>query len=152
MEVIELDSFFLEQFNVDDMMHRNVSVLLDNDSDFHDYVGETQDLVESAIKKQEKGLNDRVYVVRNKEGYIGIISLIILEDKPYIAMGIVPEKKGRHFGKNLLKEYIEYIFSVYPDYGEICSTIDPENEISINNVLKLGFNQVSRTKYVKSRE
>ncbi len=151
MEEVALEDFILEPFDNENMMHRFVSVLLDNDSAFHDYVGETQYLVESAHKKQEKGLRDSVYVARCKKEYLGIISLIILHNDPYIAMGIIPEKRGHHYGSNVLKEYIEYLFREYPEYDAVFASIIPKNEKSINNVLKLGFNQVTQTKYVKSR-
>ena len=152
MDIIKLGSFTLEPFDYDNMGHRYVSVVLDNDVSFHDYVGECQYLVENAKIRQESGLNDQVYVVKNNEEYIGILSLIILHGNPYLTIGVIPERQGCHYGKNILKEYIEYLFLEYPEYGEVFASIHPKNERSINNVLKLGFVSVSQTKYVKTRE
>lgn len=149
---IELDDFILESFDENNMMHRYISVLLDNDDDFHDYVGETQYLVDSARLKEEKGLNDRVYIVKNNDDYLGIVGLITLDGKPYLTIGIIPERQGLHFGKNIMREYIEYLFRVYSEYSEVYVSVHPKNKRSINNVLKLGFRQVSKTKYVKTRD
>lgn len=152
METIELDDFVLEPFDSDNMDHRYISVVLDNDVSFHDYVGETNYLIENAKSKQENGHRDCVYIIKNNDDYLGLITLITLNGKPYLAMGIIPNKQGYHFGKNVLKEYIEYLFREYPEYDKIFSSINPQNEKSINNVLKLGFNKVSYTEYVKTRE
>lgn len=149
---IEFGDFILEPFDEDNIMHRYISVVLDNDKDFHDYVGETKVLVDNAKYKHEKGFNDCVYVVRCDDDYLGIISLIILDDNPYLAIGVIPERQGLHFGKNIMMEYIEYIFQTYSEYKEIFTSIHPENEKSINNVLKLGFKQLTKTRYVKTRD
>lgn len=141
----------LEVFDYGNMDHRSISILLDNDDDFHDYVGETQYLIERAKMKEEKGKQDRVYAVKSGEEYLGIICLITLDDSPYLAMGIIPKMQGKHYGYNLLREYIAYIFNEYHIYDTAFASIYPKNKKSINNVLKLGFEQVSQTKYAKKR-
>lgn len=148
MERIELEDFTLEVFDYENMDHRFITVVLDNDVDFHDYVGETQFLIESV---KEKGKQDRLYVVKRGEEYLGIISLITLDDKPYLTVGIIPEMRRKHYGYNLLREYIDYLFNEYYDYDTIFASVYPKNRASINNVLKLGFSQVSKTKYAKKR-
>lgn len=149
---IELGDFILEPYDINNIHHRYVSVVLDNDDDFRDYVGETQYLVDNAKMKQERGFNDCIYIVRRESDYLGMISLIILDGKPYLTIGIIPERRGMHYGKNILKEYIEYIFHEYPEYYQVFVSINPHNEKSINNCLKLGFVQEINTKYVKTRE
>ena len=149
---IEIGDFVLEPYDIDNINHRCVSVVLDNDDDFRDYVGETQYLVDNARIKQDRGFNDQTFIIRNKNDYLGILSLIILDGKPYLTIGIIPERQGMHYGKNVLREYIEYIFHEYPDYYQIFVSINPHNEKSINNCLKLGFVQETKTKYVKTRD
>lgn len=144
LERIELEDFTLEVFDYDNINHRFVTVVLDNDDDFHDYVGETQYLIESAKIKEKKGKRDRVYVVKHEEKYLGIICLIILDDKPYFAIAIIPGMRRQHYGYNLLREYIDYLFNEYHDYDTVFASVYPKNKASINNVLKLGLNNFQR--------
>lgn len=147
MEKIELSDFTLEAFDYENYNHRNIAVILDNDPDFHDYVGEMKYLVENVRMKREY----EVYVIKNQDIYIGIISLITLINKPYLTIGIIPEMQRRYYGYNVLKEYIEFLFDNYPNYESIYASINPNNIKSVNNMLKLGFVSTSSTNYQKRR-
>ena len=127
-------------------------VLLDNDETFRKFMGESSYLFQNMQEKQDLGFDDQIYIAYVGMEPIGLIELRILNREPYINIGIIPEKRGKHYGKLLLSYFVEYLFKLHSKYASLYTSINPQNYISINNVLSLGFKQVNKTKYVKKRD
>lgn len=146
-----MEQIRVEKYDEDNFDHKYVTVLLDNDADFHKYVGDTYYLLKNTKEKQALGYDDEIYIAYANQDPIGLVELRILDDKPYISISIIPESRGYHYGKVLFSHFIEYLFQLHSEYEEVYASINPENIISINNVLSLGFNRLNQTKYVKKR-
>ncbi len=147
-----MEEITIEKYDESKYDHRYVSIILDNDADFHRYVGDTYFLIKNMQEKQERGFADQIYIAYANEQAIGLVELRILEGHPYISIGIIPEKRGHHYGRKLFLFFIEYLFLIHQEFENIYASVNPQNIASIKSVLSVGFARVNHTKYVKKRD
>lgn len=142
----------IEKYDQTNYDHKYVIVTLGNDDDFNKYVGDIYHLIENVEEKRKKGQNDQLYIAYDGELPIGMVELRILEGLPYINIGIITEYRGYHYGRMLFSYFVDYLYALNREYDILYASINPQNKTSIDNVLSLGFQRVSHTKYAKKRE
>ena len=147
-----MEEIKIEKYDANKFEHKYISVVLDNDDDFQKYVGDTYYLVQNMQKKQELGYNDQIYIAFVGTSPIGLVELRILDDLPYISIGIIPESRGHHYGRILFSYFTEYLFHIHQEYENIYASVNPQNITSIKNILSSGFERINHTKYVKKRD
>lgn len=147
-----METITIEKYDKDSFEHRYVTVLLDNDYDFHKYVGDIFHLLKNMKEKQASGYVDEIYIAYANQEPIGLVELRLLNGHPYISVGIIPKCRGKHYGKRLISYFIAYLFQLHQEFEAIYASINAENHVSINKVLSLGFERLSKTKYVKRRD
>lgn len=146
-----MENIMIKKYDENNLDHKYITVSLDNDEQFHKFVGDTYYLIADMEKNKQLGLDDQIYIAYVDDEPIGLLEHNTLNDNLFIKIGIIPSKRGNHYGQRILAYFINYLFAYYPNLKEIYFSINPQNTAIIKTFLSLGFKSVNKFKYVKER-
>lgn len=151
MEKVELKTFKLEKYDSNNKKHIENAKLFEIDSDYDTYMEPFWSLENSVKYSNKQGRYSAVYFAYIGDTLIGMIGTIWVYDFPELVVSILPSKRGNHYSRTLVKEYVDYIFKTYKDYMSIYAHIHDENIHSIENIIASGFEEYGQMLYVKKR-
>lgn len=120
-----------------------------HNEDIKKWVHGISNILSDNIKKE---FFNKGFIVKDKNeyiGYLGIGSFNKHEDCVYLRYGIDNEKTGKGYGKKILNEITEYIFSNYENIKTIRLKIDKENIPSLKTANACGYTWQQDDFYVK---
>ena len=103
-------------------------------------------------ENKEKEFFGKGFIVKDDKeyiGYLGIGSLNKQEKSVYLRAGLDSNKTGKGYGKKILSEITEYIFSNYEEIESIKLKIDRENIPSLKTANSCGYTWLQDDFYVK---
>lgn len=111
-----------------------------------------QGLLPGMLKEKNEDFFNRGFLVKDANeyiGYIGIGKYNQIEKAVYLRAAIDKDKRGRSYGKTLLKEATDYIFENFPQVDSIRLTIAPDNKASLMTANACGYNWLESDVYYK---
>lgn len=146
-----MGNIVIKKYDEKDLDHRYIMVSLDNDEQFNKFIGDSYYLIANMDANKRRGLDNQIYIAYIDNEPVGLLEHDILDEKIYIKVGIIPDKRGNHYGRTILSYFLDYLFSMYPGSQEIYASINPNNLASIKTFNSLGFEAINKIRYVKSR-
>ena len=148
---MELDNFFLAEYDPRNIDHKTVIIKLEN-ADLKDkYLGNLEYHIEKTNKRREYNRCNHAYISYYDDIPIGFISIYTENDSYQISYGIIPERRQEYLGALLLQEFSEKMYEVYPEIGNLTLTIKPNNEASRKLAKLVGFERQNTVKYTQRR-
>lgn len=92
------------------------------------------------------------FLVKNNDEYIGIIGIGNYNSNEkcvYLRSAVDKDKRGKSYGKKILYEITEYIFSNYDNVESIRLKIDKENLASLATIDYCGYTLLESDYYIK---
>ena len=144
MNKIILKDFILEQFSTENIDHTKIINEFDNDLEINRYIitndSSFNDLVSYYSQMKEKGIYNKLYLVKNLENeIIGSLELDGNKDDLYINYAILKKYRKRGYCTNLLKQ-ISYFLLL--EIKEIFLLIKKDNEKSKRLALNAGYSKL----------
>lgn len=146
---IDIGSFELESYNDSKETHFNAIVKINSDEASKKYLGDLFYKIKRTDMRHQENFIDEFYIVYRKDKIIGIIALNELDEdiiksnncdpKYSVSIGLMPEYRGENLGLVLLSQFVDYVFSNYPNIQELYGEIDSTNTASIKNANTVGF-------------
>lgn len=148
---MELDNFYLEQYNDKNIDHKTVIVELYNDNDGKTYLGDLNYQVQEIAKKNEEDNHNVAYIAYYNEEPVGYISLTATNKSFQISYGICPKKRGEYLGALLLQEFSEKVFEIYDDIDKLTLIINNLNTGSKKTAKLAGYIKENSYRHVIHR-
>lgn len=144
MNKIILKDFILEQFNFENIDHTKIINEFDNDLEINKYIitndSSFNDLVSYYSQMKEKGIYNKLYLVKNLENeIIGSLELDGNKDDLYINYAILKKHRGKGYCTNLLRQ-VSYFLLL--EIKEIFLLIKKDNEKSKHLALNAGYSKL----------
>lgn len=151
MEIINLPTFVLEKYDGSLEKHKLYASMFEKDKDYHTYMEPFWSLENSVNYDIKQGKYAAIYFAYVDSELVGVVGLIWIMGIPELLMGILPEKRGRHYSRMLVEEYTKYVFDTYREYNELYAHVHDENTHSVENILAAGFTPLNDCMYYKKR-
>lgn len=148
---MELDNFFLAEYNKQNIDHQNIVNNLGNDYDAKTYLGNLNYHIDRINQRKEDNPCNHAYIAYYDDIPVGFIS-IYLEDEMYqISYGIVKEKRGEYLAALLLQEFSEEMFEEYPEIDTLTLLINNLNTGSKKTANLAGYTHINGMKHTMKR-
>lgn len=148
---MELDNFFLAEYDARNIDHKTVIIKLENDSYARTYLGNLSYHIERINQRKEENRCNHAYIAYYDDVPVGFIS-IYLEQKMYqISYGIIPKKRKEYLGALLLQEFSEKLFDEYPEIETLNLLINNLNTGSKKTANLAGYTQENGVRYTQKR-
>ena len=149
MEFIKLETLSLHIIDKNNKGDFEFAKKLFQNKDIKKWVHGISNILSDNIKKE---FFDKGFIVKDNNdyvGYLGIGSFNKQEKSVYLRAGIDSDKTGNGYGKKILGEITEYIFSNYEEIESIRLKIDRENIPSLKTANACGYTWLRDDFYVK---
>ncbi|MEG0794581.1 MAG: GNAT family N-acetyltransferase [Bacilli bacterium] len=150
MNKIKLDTLTLSDFDKTNIEHINFFKKLSHDKSIE---SRFQGLGVGLLHTYDKTFFDRGFFVQLNDkliGYLNVGNFNELENCVYLREAIDENLRGNSYGKLLLKEITEYIFSNYMQVEKIIIKIAPDNIPSLNTASSCGYKLLCSDYYYSS--
>lgn len=137
---MELDNFFLAEYDFQNVDHRTVALEIEN-ADKEHYLGDLEYHIARINQRREDNRCNHAYIAYYNDYPVGFISIFTEADSYQISYGIRPEKRGEYLGALLLQEFSEKMFEVYPEIDKLTLVIKNPNEYSKKTADLVGYTQ-----------
>ena len=137
---MELDNFFLAEYDFQNVDHRTVALEIEN-ADKEHYLGDLEYHIARINQRREDNRCNHAYIAYYNDYPVGFISIFTEADSYQISYGIRPEKRGEYLGALLLQEFSEKMFEVYPEIDKLTLVIKNPNEYSKRTADLVGYTQ-----------
>ena len=137
---MELDNFFLAEYDFQNVDHRTVALEIEN-ADKEHYLGDLEYHIARINQRREDNRCNHAYIAYYNDYPVGFISIFTEADSYQISYGIRPEKRGEYLGALLLQEFSEKMFEVYPEIDKLILVIKNPNEYSKKTADLVGYTQ-----------
>lgn len=148
---MELDNFFLAEYNYTNVDHKTVAIELGNDKDGRNYLGNLEYHIDMVNKRKEDNPCNHAYIAYYDDIPIGFISITNKDESYQISYGIRPRNRGEHLGAMLLQEFSEKMFEVYPEINTLTLIINDLNTGSRKTANLAGYAQENKVRYTQKR-
>lgn len=140
-------SFKFVECNLDDFEHKCSLIVLSNDKDVQEYLGDIFKVYENVIAK--KGIDySNVYMVYLDDKVVGLVTLYYLDNEYEICYAVLPEYRLKHYSSDILKEFTDYVFE-NTNINELYLYIKNKNVRSVKIATNNGYLKQSKIKYKK---
>lgn len=146
---MELDNFFLAEYDFQNVDHRTVALEIEN-ADKEHYLGDLEYHIARINQRREDNRCNHAYIAYYNDYPVGFISIFTEADSYQISYGIRPEKRGEYLGALLLQEFSEKMFEVYPEIDKLTLVIKNPNEYSKKTADLVGYTQDDSIVYENS--
>lgn len=123
---MELDNFFLAEYDFQNIDHRTVIVEIEN-ADKEHYLGNLEYHISRINQRREDNRCNHAYIAYYNDYPVGFISIFTEAGSYQISYGVRPEKRGEYLGALLLQEFSEKMFEVYPEIDKLTLIINNAN-------------------------
>ncbi|AAK81570.1 GNAT family N-acetyltransferase [Clostridium acetobutylicum] len=107
-----------------------------------DVYSESYEQANSMMKNALESSDRLQFKLKLKEDYIGVVAAYFYHDKVSIfGVGILPEYRGRGFGREMMSMLLEYL--IERDYDDIALEVDSNNKRAFELYKSIGF-QIER--------
>lgn len=148
---MELDNFFLAEYDSENIDHKTVVIELENDSYAKNYLGNLSYHIERINQRKENNRCNHAYIAYYDDVPVGFISVYLEQEMYQISYGIVPEKRGEYLGALLLQEFSEEMFEEYPEINTLTLLINNLNTGSKKTANLAGYNHISGASHTMKR-
>lgn len=148
---MELDNFFLAEYDARNIDHKTTITELENDPDGKKYLGDLEYHIYLVNKRREENRCNHAYIAYYADIPIGFISITNKDESYQISYGIRPESRGQHLGALLLQEFSEKMYEIYPEIDKLTLAISEVNEHSQDVATLAGYTQENSTRYTQRR-
>lgn len=126
---MELDNFFLAEYDFQNINHRAVVIEIEN-ADREKYLGDLEYHIARINQRREDNRCNHAYIAYYNDYPVGFITIYTESDTYQISYGVRPEKRGEYLGTLLLQEFSEKMFEVYPEIDKLTLIINNLNTSS----------------------
>lgn len=147
---MELDNFFLAEYDFQNVDHRTVALEIEN-ADKEHYLGDLEYHIARINQRREDNRCNHAYIAYYNDYPVGFISIFTEADSYQISYGIRPEKRGEYLGALLLQEFSEKMFEVYPEIDKLTLVIKNPNEYSKKTADLAGYTQENSVRHTQRR-
>lgn len=148
---MELDNFYLAEYNNRNIDHKTTIIELENDKDGKNYLGDLEYHVLMVNKRQEENPCNHAYIAYYDDIPVGFISITSKDDNYQISYGIRPKKRGEYLGALLLQEFSEKMFDIYPEIDKLTLIINNLNTGSKKTASLAGYSQENSFRHTQKR-
>lgn len=148
---MELDNFFLAEYDFKNIDHKTVIIKLEN-ADCKNYLGDLEYYIHTINQERDKNPCNHAYIVYQDMTPVGFISLANENGFYQIRYGIIPEKRGNQLASSLLKEFSVEMFNLYPEIDEFTLIISKLNTPSKKTADLAGYTQENSVRYTRRRK
>lgn len=144
---MQLDYFKIEKYQDYNIEHRSVLTILDNDTAAKNYLGDLFLITKKTqIANEDNGI-DTFYIAYRGNTPIGFCAINMIDYKPFISYGILPEFRGSHLGYLLVNDFSEHLLKEY-NFDNVYANVNQKNISSIKSVELAGYKKMSLTRYI----
>lgn len=148
---MELDNFFLAEYDDANIDHKTVAIELENDSDGRNYLGNLEYHINMVNKRKEESPCNHAYIAYYDDIPIGFISITTKDESYQISYGIRPRNRGEYLGSMLLQEFSEKMFEVYKEINTLTLIINNLNSGSKKTAALAGYTQENKVRHTQKR-
>lgn len=144
MEVVELNTFKLEEYRDYNREHLNCIIPLANDPAVLKYIGNLGHFLESITLSENE--IDKAYIAYFHGHAIGFIAIQMKGEYPEVSYAILEEYRHENISKILLQQFTYYLQDTY-SFENIYVSINPANIPSIKTAEFVGYKKENSTRY-----
>lgn len=148
---MELDNFFLSEYDTKNIDHKTTIIELENDTEGRKYLGNLEYHIDMVNKRQEENRCNHAYIAYYNDTPIGFISITNKDESYQISYGIRPKNRGEYLGALLLQEFSEKMYEVYPEINTLTLIINDLNTGSRKTADLAGYTQENRVRYTQKK-
>lgn len=151
MKPIELENFTLIEYDINNIEHYDLITKINSTENGKKYLGNLHYAIQRIYQRRENNPYNIPFIVYYLDEPIGFISLSYIDNSYQISYGITSEYQGQYLGSELLMEFSELLFQMYPDIDKLTLKIEPSNIGSIKLANKVGYVLDSENTYTQKR-
>lgn len=150
---MELDNFFLAEYDFQNIDHRTVVMELEKDDKKGDknYIKNLEYHFAMINRRREDNRCNHAYIAQYNDYPVGFIAITKKDDIYEISYGVRPEKRGEYLGALLLQEFSEKMFEVYPEIDKLTLIINNLNTPSKKTANLAGYTQENSVRHTQRR-
>lgn len=150
---LELDNFFLAEYDPKNVDHKTTIIELENDEGGRKYLGDLEYHIELVNERYQENRCNHAFIAYygEEEDPSGFISITGKDDAYQISYGIRPKYRGEYLGALLLQEFSEKMFEIYPEIDDLTLVINNLNTASRKTADLAGYTQEDRVSYTQKR-
>lgn len=148
---MELDNFFLAEYDERNVDHKTTIIKLENDSTAKTYLGNLEYHIARINQRKEQNRCNHAYIAYYNDVPVGFISIYLEQEKYQISYGIIPEKRKEYLGALLLQEFSEELFEEYPEIETLTLLINNLNTGSKKTARLAGYTHESGITHTMKR-
>ncbi len=151
MRTLELENFFLLEFDFQNETHHNVLNKIESTKEGKHFLGNINYAITKINQRKEKTPYNIAYIVYYLDDPMGYISLTYFDNAYQISYGITPEYRGQYLGSLLLMEFSDKLFELFPEIEKLTLKINDLNIGSIKLAEKVGYEKQDKETYTQRR-
>jgi len=151
MNQLELENFLLIEYDANNKRHQDVIATINSTENGKKYLGNLYYTIQRIYQRRESNSFNIPYIVYYLDEPMGYISLSYIDNSYQISYGIIPKYQGQYLGSELLMEFSDILFEMYPNIDKLSLKISNDNIGSIKLATKVGYVLEDKDTYTQKR-